>query len=250
MPPKNQPSPFEIVSPAKTKKSGNRGVIIAILIVFFLILSVVAGVLLVQQQQQLAQQAASPAPNLCPGAEACPYPQQPYLLRNCHPADQDGTPQEVLCNTAGKISVCGVNQTQYCCPAPGSAWTLDLTSCNQAHTPSPSPTPVPTPSPTVRASLTPTPTPAPGECNDTCVSDGSCSSGLICSGGFCRNPLCTTQLSCSCTTPSPATSSTPLPTGTLGGTPRPIPVTGIDWPTMAAMGAGLSAIIFSLFLAF
>lgn len=52
-----QGSPFEIVTSAKSKKSGKKGLIIALLIVVFLALSVVAGVILVRQRQQIAEKA-------------------------------------------------------------------------------------------------------------------------------------------------------------------------------------------------
>lgn len=83
----------------------------------------------------------------CPGAEACPVSTQPSLLRSCHPSDADGTAQESLCNTAGRIQTCGANFTKYCCPKAGAAWTTNLSACPAYRTILPSarvtPTPVP-----------------------------------------------------------------------------------------------------------
>lgn len=235
MPDQNKPgepatSPFEIVTPGKSKKRGSRGIIVAVVIVVFLILSVVAGVLLVRQQQNIQEKAAA---NLCPAAEACPAAGQPNLLRNCHPAESDNSPAESLCNAAGRVEACGGKQ--YCCPSASGAWTTDLTVCNSlaAATPTPSPSP--------------TATPAPNTCNGSCGSNSNCQSGLICSGGACRNPLCTTAADCSCgvATPTP----TALPTLAPLATPRPIPVTGVDWPTVAGIGVGAAAIIASILIA-
>lgn len=59
------------------------------------------------------------------------------------------------------------------------------------------------------------------------------------------------------TSPSPTTSSSPKgtasPTATSGSsaqtTPRPIPETGVDWPSMAGIGVGAVAIILAILLA-
>lgn len=64
----------------------------------------------------------------------------------------------------------------------------------------------------------PTPTPAP-VCNDICTDDTDCPSSMICSGGFCRNPVCEDEESCTCSTPSPTPTATPVPTAT----PTPVP---------------------------
>lgn len=216
-------SPFEIVSPGKSKAGGKKGLIVAILVVVFLILSVVAGVLLVRQQQNIQEKAASA---LCPGAEACPYPSQPSLLRSCHPADADGTVQESLCNVAGRVETCGPATTKYCCPGPNQAWTTDMTKCPQATptpTPTPSHTPTPTPTPTPTATVAPTPTPTIG-------------------------PLSTPTPTVSAT-PTPTTIALATPTPTVSATARPIPVTGTDWPTYVGGAVGVMVIVGSILLA-
>src|SRR5258706_2571585 len=236
--PNPSPSPFEIVSPAKSKKGGNRGLIITITIVVFLILSVVAGVLLVRQQQNIQEKAAG---NSCPAAEACPDASQPSLLRSCHPGETDGSVTDSNCDHVWRIETCGPATTQYCCPAAGAAWTTDMTACQ-------------VPTPTATATASPTPTAAPNTCNGTCGSDSNCQSGLICSGGFCRSPLCTSSTDCTCgaATPTPtataSVSATPTKTPSVG-TPRPIPVTGTDWPTVTGIGVGIWAIIISILIA-
>jgi len=55
----------------------------------------------------------------CPGKD--------NVLRNCHPAESDGTSEDSTCNTAGRIAACG--GISFCCPTPNSAWTKDLTKC-------------------------------------------------------------------------------------------------------------------------
>lgn len=70
----NQASPFEIVTPGKSKKVGKAGIIVGVVVVVFLTLSIVAGVLLVKQQQNVSEKAAglditpTPTPTLAPTA--------------------------------------------------------------------------------------------------------------------------------------------------------------------------------------
>lgn len=242
MPPQNQGSPFEIVTPGKSKKGGNKGIIITIAIVVFLILSVVAGVLLVKQRQNIQEKAAL---TMCPAAEACPNASTPTLLQSCHPEDSDGTTNDSNCNTAGRVETCGPASTEYCCPAPGAAWTTDMTVCNSLNS-----TPSPSPSPTVSPS--PSPTAAPNTCGGSCGSNSNCDSGLICSNGSCRNPLCTSASDCNCntiTTSSPTATAKATTSPTTQSSPLPIPDTGIDWPTGLGIGVGAAAIILSILIA-
>lgn len=247
MPQQNQQaSPFEIVTPGKSKKGGGKGIIIGVAIVIFLILSVVAGVLLVRQRQNIQEKASV---TMCPGAEACPNASQPTLLQSCHPADTDNSTNDSNCNAAGRVETCGPATTQYCCPAPGAAWTTDMTVCNSLNaTPSPSPSPSPTVSPS------PSPTAAPNTCGGSCGSNSNCDSGLICSNGSCRNPLCTSASDCVCNsstspTPTSTTTTTTTTAPTTQSSPLPVPVTGIDWPTGVGVGVGAAAIILSILIA-
>ena len=66
--------------------------------------------------------------NMCPQAEACPH-SETDLLRNCTPADADGTSKDTRCyaDTVGTRGQCGGKE--YCCPSAGGAWTLDMTKC-------------------------------------------------------------------------------------------------------------------------
>ncbi len=146
-----------VVSP----KKGVKGIFAAIIIAVFLALSVVAGVLLVRQNQNVQEKAGN---TMCPAGEACPYARDPNLLLSCHPVDGDGTTTDSTCNETGRIETCGVNWTEYCCPAAGAAWTTDMTACTPSTptpTPTKSPTPTPTKSPTPTPTKSPTPTPSP-----------------------------------------------------------------------------------------
>lgn len=89
------------------------------------------------------------------------------------------------------------------------------------RTPMPTNTPVTryTPTATLLLTATPTRTPAPGACNAACTTNTDCANNLICSNGYCRNPQCTEQSSCSCT-------ATPTPE---------VPVTGLG-STLAGVG--------------
>lgn len=234
MPPSNtnpQNSPFEIVTPNKSKQVGKTGIIVGVSIVAFLILSVVAGVLLVKQQQTATPQAAS---SMCPGAEACPNAKQPNLLQSCHPADGDGTTTDSLCNQAGRVETCGPATTPYCCPVAGGNWTTDMTKCAKSPTP------------------TVTPTPTGSSCNSSCSTNNDCQNGLYCYSGSCRNPLCASDTTCGCAAATPTATATAAGTAAPAGTqstPLPIPVTGTDWATYAGAGVGVTAIIVSIFLA-
>lgn len=240
-----QNSPFEIVTPAKSKKVGKTGLIVGISIAVFLGLSIVAGVLLVRQQQTVTPQAGG---STCPAAEACPNATRPNLLQSCHPGDADGTTNDSLCDRAGRVETCGPAFTKYCCPSAGGSWTTNMTVCNQLAQ-------SPTPTPTVAPTLTPTPTPttaaSAGSCNVGCSTNNDCANGLYCYSGVCRNPLCASDATCGCSssaTPTASSSATPVPAGTQS-TPLPIPVTGTDWATYAGAGVGITAIIISLLLA-
>jgi hypothetical protein len=204
--------PFEMVTSNKSKKVGTRSVIITISIVVFLILGIVAGVLLVKQQQNISKKAQE---NLCPTAMACPVSGLPALLRNCNPANSDGTPQEISCSNignVGQITTCGTRR--FCCPSLGASWTTDLTLCTVA-----------TPTPTVIATFTPlvsnTPTPV-----------GLGSGGVYATGSA---------------TPTYTASASATPR--VSATPRAIPVTGTDWPTVLGAGIGAFAIIVAILLA-
>jgi hypothetical protein len=265
-----QTSPFEIITPGKSKGAGKTGIIVGVAVVIFLILSVVAGVLLVRQQQNISEKAAG---SMCPAAEACPLASQPNLLMSCHPVDSDGTTTDSLCNQAGRVETCGAASTKYCCPVAGGSWTTNMSACPTSPTPTatsvPTATPrvTPTATPTTRPSGTPTATPtaAPGatatatptsspttaptatpnsgganSCNGTCGSNSNCQSGLYCYLGYCRSANCPTDTSCGCNSVTAAPAQT---------TPLPIPVTGTDWATYAGVGVGAAAIIVSILLA-
>lgn len=200
-------SPFEIISPSKSKSGGRRGLIIGTLIVVFLLLSIVAGVLLVRQRQNVQEKAAAA---LCPAAEECPAASQPTLLRNCHPPESDGSPQESICNVTGRMETCG--SATYCCPGPNQTWTTDLTKC-------PTPTPSATPTPTATATATPTPTATAGTTQATIILPTA--------------------------TPVPTLSTTSAPSATA----QAIPVTGTGWPTYVGAGVGIIVIIASILIA-
>jgi hypothetical protein len=45
---------------------------------------------------------------------------------------------------------------------------------------------------------TPTPPPSPATCSNACTLNTDCAGGLVCIGGMCRNPSCTSQTDCIC----------------------------------------------------
>jgi len=250
MPPSDkpaQPSPFEIVTSGKSKKIGKPGIIIGVSIVIFLILSVVAGVLLVRQQQTIQEKASSSC------IESCPVAGRPDMLADCHPPDSDGTSDDKICNSAGRIDTCGAAQTKYCCPSAGASWTTNMSAC-ATPTPTATATPTPTPTPTATGN-TPTPTGtstgAGNSCNGTCGSNSNCQSGLYCYSGYCRNYLCASDATCGCGSATPTSTATATTKGstTAQTTPLPVPVTGTNWTTYAGVGIGVVAILISVLLA-
>jgi hypothetical protein len=127
-----------------------------------LILGLIAGLVLIRRSQEIRKQAA--VSNICPGAQQCPYANDPTHLWSCTPPDGDGTVQDSICNRAGRTAVCG--NITYCCPAPNTSWTRDMTACPPPTAPptaSPQPTnpPVSTDPPLSTAEPTSTPTASP-----------------------------------------------------------------------------------------
>ncbi len=84
---------------------------------------------------------------------------------------------------------------------------------------------------------TPTPNNEPNSCGGTCGSNSNCASGLFCYRGLCKNPDCSSVSNCNCS----GASSSP--------TSAPIPVTGVEWPTILGSGFGIMMILISLGLA-
>ncbi len=65
-------------------------------------------------------------------------------------------------------------------------------------------------------------------CGGTCGSVYNCNSGLFCYQGFCRNPDCRTDLTCSCKSPTPSPTikpKTPTPTIKPSATPTVVTLT-------------------------
>ena len=221
MPPQNNPtppagSPFEIVSPGKSKKVGSKGFVVALVTIGFLLLSVVAGVLLVRQQQNIQEKAYDDS--TCPGAEQCPNTNDRTLLQSCHTVDGDGTTTDSLCNGSqiGRKETCGTDTTYYCCN--GTSWTTNMSACATPTTTA-SPSPTESPSPTASPRHTASPTASP-----TVTPTGS-------------------------STPTASATATATTVPTTSATPRPIPETGIEWPTVFGIGVGAAAIIISILVA-
>jgi cytoskeletal protein RodZ len=206
-------SPFEVVTSAKKKKIGGTGVIIGVAVVVLLGLGIFFGVRLVQQNQEIREKAEIAS---CPGAEACPAPEQPNLLRNCTPPEVDNSPSESLCNTVGRIESCG--GVEYCCPTVGGTWTTNMTACAASPTPTATTTATPTATATSTASASPTIAP------------------LV-------NQSATPTSSATATSTTKSASLTPTPTI------APIPQTGTSWPTIMGAGLGILVIVGAVILA-
>jgi len=140
-------------------------------------------------------------------------------------------------NLTAQINLAAVQPT----PVPGTtaACALTFTVLDTVITGTPAPTATPTPTPTPGPSATPTatgtpgptatptPQPTPASCNNTCTTNANCTNDLICTGGQCRNPQCTSSTSCTCVvaTPTPTSlvsTSTSTTVVALGPTPTPV----------------------------
>lgn len=65
---------------------------------------------------------------------------------------------------------------------------------------------------------------SPNACGGTCGSNSNCNSGLMCYQGFCRNPSCTSSVSCNCNQ-SPSPTAKPAPKSTTVPTPQIVTLT-------------------------
>ena len=208
---------IKVVGIANNKPKGktNWKVMGAIIGIVVLALGVIAGIVLVRQQQNISEKASCTA--ACPDSKG--------NLINCYQtADTDG--EESLCNSAGRVEVCGStasNARQYCCPSAGAAWTTNLTLCSVAATPTTTPTATATVTATATATTTATAT-------STSTVKAS------------ATPTATT-------TSTTKATSTPTSASSVQATTAPIPVTGASWPTIVGGGFGLIMVLVSLGLA-
>lgn len=198
------------LSNAKPKGKTNWKVMGAIIGIVVLALGVTAGIILVQQQQNIEEKAACTASCISGASQ----------ITNCYQtADTDG--EVSLCNAAGRVQVCGQNASnakQFCCPVANGAWTTDLTRCS-----------VTTPTATATATATAT-------------STATSSSSAI------ATSTSTTKASATATSTTKAT-ATSTTKASATATSVPLPVTGVEWPTMLGVGFGVIMILLSMSLA-
>ncbi|MEK7536732.1 MAG: hypothetical protein AAB559_03080 [Patescibacteria group bacterium] len=205
------------ISNSKSKDKTNWKVMGAIIGIVVLALGVIAGIILVRQNQNISEKAKEC--NL--GGYACPDPNNSSLLRDCSTGEE--FPNDSLCNSAGRVEVCGStasNAKQFCCPSAGAAWTTNLTLCSVAATP--------TPTATATATATASPT-------ATNTSKATATS--------------TTKATATSTSASKTTTPTSTSSAQATATTAPIPVTGASWPTIVGGGFGVIMVLISLSLA-
>lgn len=115
-------------------------------------------------------------------------------------------------------------------PACTLSFSIAAATNTPTHTPTNTPidTPTSTPTGTPGNTATPSPTTAPlASCNNTCVINTDCTSGLVCMDGACRNPSCTEQTDCTCTVVEETAAPTPeVPVAGTGPTVLGISVIG------------------------
>jgi hypothetical protein len=207
-------------------KKFSKGKLIAIIVgILVLIGGLTAGLILVRKQQLLKEEAAQ-CVEQCPGSDG--------ILRNCHPPEADGSPQESICNRTGRIESCGGRQ--YCCPSVNGTWTTTLSACSTTET----------------------------SCNDvldndndgkTDCLDSDCANSTYCqdvevSPTQSASPTVTVSTSPTATA-TPTATKTPTVTSTISATASPpIPESGIGSPTVLGVGLGTILLIISLALIF
>lgn len=104
-------------------------------------------------------------------------------------------------STLGDTYQCSVTVVNSCQSTGSVASVTNTCSVSPTPTPTISPTATPTPTPTNTPTPGPTATPIQVSCNNSCNQNSDCMSGLICTGGSCRNPSCSTQSNCQCPPP-------------------------------------------------
>lgn len=201
------------LSSNKSNNKTNWKVISAIVGIIVLALGVIAGIILVRQNQDIREQASCTAQCPSSGGE----------LVNCYnTADTNG--EVSLCNTAGRIEICGQNAStarEYCCPSAGGSWSTNLTLCSISATP------------TATATAT-----------STATSSASATASATSSG-----TSLTTKTATPTATATASGISTPTSVSQATATAFPVPETGADWPTILGAGFGVIMIFASLFLA-
>lgn len=212
----------------KPKSKINWKITGAIIGIVVLAIGVIAGIILVRQQQNISEKASGNCDNpnsivQCPRSDGA--------LVSCHPPDDNGNAQISLCNSAGRVEVCGGRN--YCCPSAGGSWTSNMDACAVA-TATATATPTATPTATATATATSTSTATP-----TATPTATTTSKVTATA---------TSTSTSKSTAT-ATSTSKTSTPTSSPTTAPIPVTGIEWPTMLGAGFGIIMVLVSLGLA-
>jgi len=207
------------ISPITTTGSGpNKALTTKTLIVICLTI-VLAGVatataikLFQNKQTGVTPNAPESKPLAC--VEECPS--DDGILRDCHPPAANGDPAEKICDSQGKVEICG--GLNFCCPGPSGSWTTDLSACTSpTPTATPSATPTITPTPTTSGSITPSPA--------------------------------TTPTSSANLSPSPTTPPSELPSTQTSGMPtNQLPETGVGLPTVFGILLGVFTIIVSVAL--
>lgn len=93
---------------------------------------------------------------------------------------------------------------------------------------------------TATPTATPTVSPSASPGIDLLTDAANCGSvGFACvAGQICISGIC-----------SSTSSATPVPTSSVQTTPRPVPVTGVDFPTILGVGGGAAAVIFAILIA-
>lgn len=206
-------------SNSKPVKKTNWKITGAIIGIVVLAIGVIAGIILVRQQQNISEKASGNCDNpnsivQCPRSDGA--------LVSCHPPDDNGNAQISLCNSAGRVEVCGGRN--YCCPSAGGSWTSNMDACAVATA-----TTTATPTSTATATSTASTTPS-GTSTSTATATATSS----------------TKASATATSTTKATST---PKASATATTAPIPVTGIEWPTMLGAGFGIIMVLVSLGLA-
>ena len=122
----NQPTsnPFEIVSPSKPKKSGSKGVIVAVLVTLFLGLGTFLGVLLVNQNQNFEEKASGndPLPTSTVRPTATPTRSASPTSRATSTSTATSSSTATSTSTSKSTATATAKSTQPPIPETGTGW--------------------------------------------------------------------------------------------------------------------------------
>lgn len=234
------------LSNSKPKGKTNWKILGAIIGIVVLAVGVIAGIFLVRQNQNIQEKAAE----CSAGGAQCPSTTDPTLLRDCSTGEI--YPNDSICDSVGRVEVCGTNSSnarQFCCPSSGAAWTTNLTLCNVAATATATSTTHSTATATATATATTTTQATVTSISTSHATATSTTRATATATAIATATSTSRSTSTATSTSSSRATATSVSSRTATPTSAPLPVTGVEWPTMLGIGFGVIMILVSMSLA-